>query len=141
MRSTKIGAVFFALWGVLHVIGGGLMLATASGSSVDGYAMFNGAAGDEGPLAGAILQYHSFNLLWFGVAATVIAITLNWRNSRIGLFVNLAITGLADIGLVLFMLIPGYLGWLNGAQGLGLFALAAIFSIAGYRAAPELRAP
>jgi hypothetical protein len=135
MRSAKMGATFFGLWGLLHVVGGGAMLATSMSGISNGFGIFLNSEGSDGPLANAILQYHSFNILWFGAVATVIAVTMNWKNSRAGLYFNLAITGLADVGLILFMLIPGYLSWANGAQGIVLFLLAAAFSIAGVRSA------
>jgi len=135
MRNAKIGAVFFGLWGLLHTIGGGAMLATSIGGIEDGFGLFLKSAGSDGALANAILQYHSFNILWFGIASTVVAATMNWKNSRPGLYFNLAIAGLADLGLVLFMLLPGYLSWANGSQGIVLFLLAAGFSIAGARSA------
>lgn len=133
MRYARIGAVFFALWGLLHVVGGAAMLATSIGSIEGGFGIFMKSAGSAGALANAVLQYHSFNILWFGFVVTVIAVTLNWRNSKPGLWFNVAIAGFADIGLVLFMLIPGYLSWGNGAQGIVLFLLGAGFSIAGLR--------
>jgi hypothetical protein len=133
MRYARTGAVFFALWGLLHIVGGGAMLATSLGSIEGGFGIFLKSAGSAGSLANAILQYHSSNILWFGIVCTVVAITMNWQNSRPGLYFNLAIAGFADLGLVLFMLIPGYLSWSNGSQGLLLYLLAAGFSIAGAR--------
>jgi hypothetical protein len=41
-------------------------------------------------------------------AAIVLALTLNWRNDRLGFWVNGVMVGIADIPFILFVLMPGY---------------------------------
>jgi hypothetical protein len=44
------------------------------------------------------------------VAATVIVLapTLNWRNDRLGFWVNVVMVGITDIPFILFVLMPAY---------------------------------
>jgi hypothetical protein len=48
------------------------------------------------------------NLACFSAAGIGVALTLNWRNNRWG-WINLAVIGVADIGFIIFVLLPGYL--------------------------------
>jgi hypothetical protein len=42
---------------------------------------------------------------------------MNWRNDGYGYWINLAIIGVADIGFIAFVLIPGYLPIWPGLAG------------------------
>lgn len=128
MKLAKIGAIFYLLWGLLHIVGGGSILFSALESADIAYAGFQGSSGGHSALAGGVLAYHGFNILWIGFVVAVIAITLNWKNTRVGAWTNFALVGFLDLGLVIFMLIPGYVPWAAGSIGLGLFALAALFT-------------
>ena len=59
----------------------------------------------------------AFYLATFAVIAIVLALTLNWRNDRNGLWVNGVMVGIADIPFILFVLIPGYAPWWPGLLG------------------------
>jgi hypothetical protein len=48
----------------------------------------------------------AWNLLFFGVTAIAVALTLNIRNSAWGYWINLGVLALADTGLIFFVLIP-----------------------------------
>jgi hypothetical protein len=112
---ARTGSVLFVLWGLLHIVGGFVILR-------DGYAAYGGVSGDYPPLAGAILSYLAYTFVWSGAAVTVIGGTLNWRNSNLGLGLNTALIGLTDLGLVLFLVMPGFVNWQEAAPGLVLFA-------------------
>ena len=58
-----------------------------------------------------------FYLVAFAATAILLALTLNWRNDRLGLWVNGAMVGIADIPFILFVLIPGYAPWWPGLLG------------------------
>jgi hypothetical protein len=65
------------------------------------------------------------------VAATtiVLALALNWRNDRLGFWVNGAMVGITDIPFILFVLIPAYAPWWPGLLGPVLWIAA--FSVTG----------
>lgn len=135
MKSYKIGAVLYALWGVVHVIGGMSILAAwmerGAAGVIDVMGGPSGAVMDGSALLSGVAGYHFFNIGWIGAVVTVIAVTLNWSNSKAGCWFNLALVGLLDAGLIIFMLIPGHISWGEGMIGLGLFVPAAIFTITG----------
>ncbi len=116
----RIGAVLYALWGVLH-------LAAAS----EGYRLAMSV--DAGPVQGRLLQ-NAWNLAIFALVALVVALTMNWRNSRSGYWINLIAVSAADLGFVLLVMIPGYIAIFPGILGPVLWLLAVIFSTLGLRA-------
>ena len=134
-HAHRIGAVFYVLWGLLHVWAGADLLRA---DALDQLALLstdplpNQALPQAlQPLVHAALSFHAYNLLWFGLFAVVVAISLNWRNNRIGYWVNLAVVGADDVGLLLFLILPGHLSFAEAGLGPALFALAAVFSTLG----------
>lgn len=137
--ANKLGASAYALWGVIHAyVGGRATLAAASGSPQAALAVLADrapptAANLDASVLGLVAQ-HGFNLLWIGCAATIVAMWLNWRGSRTGYWLNLALVSLADIGFIAFVVLPGHISlgyalpgpvlWLTGIglTTLGVFA-------------------
>ncbi len=134
-HAHRIGAACYVLWGLLHVwAGAGLLRADAEGQ----LALLSTAPlpaealpADLAPLVHAALSFHGYNLLWFGLFALGVAISLNWRNSWIGYWVNLAVVGADDLGLMGFLILPGHLSFAEAGHGPVLFVLAATFSSVG----------
>ena len=75
----------------------------------------------------------AFSLVFFAIFAIVIAIAFNWKNSRQGYWLNLAVISAADIGFIWYVLIPGYAPLVPGGLGPLLWILAVIFSTLGIR--------
>jgi len=81
-KLSLAGAICYALWGCLHLQAA--------------YAVYHvGAALEPGMAQGRIFQ-DAWNLLFFGVTAIVIALTLNIRNNAWGYWINLGVLTLAD---------------------------------------------
>jgi len=147
-KLNRAGAVFFVLWGLLHVVGGASLLATwrtegtaelmrAYGSSVAGT-----LPAELPGVVGAVGAFHAFNLLWIGALVAGLAMTWGWKGRAAGPWLNLILAGAADLGLVLFLLLPGYMPWVEGAPGLVLFLPAALCSLLGRTARRSpVRAP
>lgn len=143
-RFAKIGSIFYLLWGLLH-IAGGLLMFSASSAGMGSYLTV--LMGEQNAFSNIttnndlatfatmkVFAYHAYNLTWFGALVSVVAIVSNWKNQAGGFWLNLAFVGLIDLGLILFMVIPGVIPasdpwWL----GVGLYVLAAIFSALGRR--------
>jgi hypothetical protein len=68
----------------------------------------------------------------FGIA---VAVMLNWKNSRLGYWLNLVVVSAADIGFIVYVLMPGYVPLIPGGLGPLLWILAVIFSTLGIRQA------
>ena len=131
--SPRVGAILFLLWGIVHIIGGAtfVYLTATSGTDVALQTMasaIESVSAGTGADVGALLSYHFFNIAWLGLLAVAVAVTLNWKNSISGFWINLAVVGLTDIGLLFFMLLPGTMSWADGSVGIVLGLAAIVFS-------------
>jgi hypothetical protein len=112
---AKLGAVIYVCWGLLHF--------TAA------YGVYKLAQNMGATVAQGRLMQTAFYLAALAASAIVLALTLNWRNDRLGLLVNGLMVGVADIPFILFVLIPGYAPWWPGLLGPVLWIAA--FSLTG----------
>ena len=112
----KAATVLWVIWGIVHVLAGVIVL---SGDASAGFTAIadgvepNALSADYHPAVGGILNQHGWNLLWFGVA-TVIGGVLIWRGSRTAIWVTAMVGGLADLGYLVFLDIPGYVNFVPG---------------------------
>ncbi|WP_028110153.1 hypothetical protein [Ferrimonas futtsuensis] len=116
---AKLGAITYVLWGVLH-------LEAARRVFLLGQTL------DAGMVQGRIYQ-DAWNLLFFAVFGIVVALYLNWKNSRLGYWLNLIVVSAIDVGFIAFVLLPGYLPMIPGALGPLLWVLAVFFSTVAIR--------
>ncbi len=123
---ARLGAASYVLWGLLHI-----------GSARQVYV--SAEALDPGLLQGRMYQ-HAWNLLFFALFAAIVGATLNWKNSRLGYWLNLVVVSAADIGFVLSVLLPGYVALMPGALGPILWLVALALSTLGIRRAGQATA-
>ena len=116
MILARIGAIIYVLWGVLHIV-----------AAFKVYTL--GLSLEPGMVQGRIFQ-GAWNLLFFALFGTAVAIKYNWRNSKPGYWLNLVVVSAGDIGFIAFVLMPGYLPLMPGALGPLLWLLALAFSTA-----------
>ena len=116
---AKLGAVTYVLWGLLHIQAARMV-----------YLLGNSL--DAGMVQGRIYQ-DAYNLLFFALFGIAVAVMLNWKNSRLGYWLNLVVVSAADIGFIVYVLMPGYAPMVPGAAGPVLWILAVIFSTLGIR--------
>ena len=57
---------------------------------------------------------------------------MNWHNSATGYWINLAAVSAADIGFILFVLLPGHIALWPGVLGPVVWILAVVFSTIGF---------
>ena len=114
---AKLGAVTYVLWGLLHIQAARLV-----------YML--GQSLEPGMIQGRIYQ-GAWNLLFFALFGIVVAILLNWKNSRLGYWLNLVVISAADIGFIVTILLPGYVPLIPGGIGPLLWVLALVFSTLG----------
>jgi hypothetical protein len=141
---TRIGAASYVLWGLLHVVGGGSLLAAlnAAGPKAALAAMASGVSPEAipvhaDPATAAVLAFHFWNLTWIGALVAGIGAVLNWRGSRPGFWINLALVAATDAGLFAFLLVPGVLSAAEGSIGLTLGAVAVLFTALGRTGEPR----
>ena len=127
----RTAAVLWLVWGLVHVVAGIMTLAGETVAKVQGIA--DGV--DPVTLAvaypdavGAILNQHGFNLLWFGIVATVGAWFI-WRRNGTAVFATAVVGGLADIGYFVFVDLGGYNNFVPGTVMTIVSASAIVLSV------------
>ncbi len=119
MKFAKIGAILYGIWSVLHIV-----------AAFQGFQL--GAGLEPGLVQGKINQ-GAWDLLFIALAGMSIAVKYNWKNSMFGYWLNLLIVSIADIGFIIFVLLPGYVDVFPGILGPVFWISAAIFSTFGIR--------
>jgi hypothetical protein len=113
----RIGAVMYVIWGVLHV-----------NAALNVYKL--GQTLDPGMVQGRVFQ-GAWNLLIFAIVAIVVAAWLNWRNSRLGYWINLIAITATDIGFIVFVLMPAFVPLWPGLLGPTFWVLGGTFATLG----------
>ena len=116
---ARAGAVVYVLWGILHVEAARRV-----------YEL--GQTLDPGMIQARIFQ-DAWNLLFFAVFGIVVAVVYNWKNSRMGFWLNATVISAGDIGFILALLIPGYLPWVPAGLGPLLWIIALALTYAGLK--------
>jgi hypothetical protein len=114
---ARSGAVVYVIWGLLHI-------EAARKVYVLGQTL------EPGMVQARIFQ-DAWSLLFFALFGIAVAITLNWKNSRAGYWLNLVVVSAADIGFIVTVLIPEYLPIIPGAVGPILWVIAIALSTMG----------
>jgi len=114
MIYSRVGAVLYIIWGLLHIIAAYKVYSLAQTL-------------EQGMVQGRIYQ-DAWNLLFFALFGIVVAVKYNWYNIKIGYWLNLVVVSAGDIGFILAILMPGYLPLFPGALGPLLWLLALGFS-------------
>jgi hypothetical protein len=117
-KLSIAGSICYALWDCLHL--------------QPAYAVYHVGTALEPRMAQGRVFKDSWNLLFFGVTAIIVALTLNIRNNTWGYWINLGVLALADTGLIFFVLLPGYLSLWPGLVGPVLWVLGWIFPTLAY---------
>jgi hypothetical protein len=121
--ASRIGAVFYVLWGIFHLVAANSVYALAEQST--------------GMVRARLLQ-DAFYLLFFAMAGILMAAILNWRNDKQGYWMNGTLIAFADIPFVLFVLMPGLVSWWPGLAGPLLWLAAFVFTTVA-RFSPEAK--
>ncbi|MEO0542481.1 MAG: hypothetical protein AAFY99_01575 [Pseudomonadota bacterium] len=114
--ALKAATILWIIWGLVHALAGVIVL---SGDATSGFqAIADGIdptelVHDYHPAVGGILNQHAWNLLWFGIA-TIIGGMFIWRANLTAIWVTGMVGGLADMGYLLFVDLPGYVLFFPG---------------------------
>lgn len=112
----KVAAVLWVIWGLVHMFAGYVVLssdASAGFSAIADAIAPETLQHDYEPAVGGILNQHGWNLAWFGLA-TLIGAVFIWRGSLTAIWVAGMVGGLADLGYLLFVDVPGYVNFVPG---------------------------
>ena len=137
-QAHKIGAVFYILWGIFHAYIGILLLEKVFSEGTPGAlaAIGNALPASQipqinSPVMNGVIGHYAWNLLWFGAYAIILAVFMNWKNSRVGYWFNLVVVSLTDLGFIFGILVPGFITAAAGVPGPVLWILAVIFTSIG----------
>ena len=119
MVYAKIGSGLYVIWGLLHIV-----------AAVQEFML--GASLEFGLVQGKINQ-GAWELLFVALTSIIIAVVYNWRNNRLGYWINILMVSIADIGFIIFVFLPGHVTFLTGILGPVFWISAAIFSTVGAR--------
>ena len=119
MVYAKIGSALYVIWGLLHIV-----------AAVQEFML--GASLEFGLVQGKINQ-GAWELLFVALTSIIIAVVYNWRNNRLGYWINILMVSIADIGFIIFVFLPGHVTFLTGILGPVFWISAAIFSTIGIR--------
>ena len=92
---VRLDAISYAIWALLHLQAA--------------WAVYQLGHRVDPSMVQARLFQDAWNLACFSVAGLGTALALNWRNDRRGYWINLAVISVADVGFIIFVLLPGYL--------------------------------
>ena len=112
----KAAAILWIVWGLVHLFAGVLIL---TGDTTAGFQAIADAVTpdtlvmDYHPAVGGVLNQHAWNLAWFGLA-TIIGAVFIWRANMTAIWVTAMVGGLADLGYLLFVDLPGYVNVFPG---------------------------
>ena len=112
----KIAAGLWVVWGLVHALAGAIVLSSDASGGLQAIA----DAVEPGLLeaeyhaaVGGILNQHGWNLGWFGLA-TIIGAAFIWRGNLTAIWVTGMVGGLADLGYLLFVDLPGFVNFFPG---------------------------
>jgi hypothetical protein len=116
---AKPGAISYVVWGLLHIV-----------AAFEEFTL--GRSLEPGLVQGKINQ-GAWDLLFFALFAIVVAVKYNWRNDTLGYWLNLIVVSAADIGFIIFVLLPGHAAWFPGILGPVFWTAGVIFSTVGIK--------
>ena len=134
---VKAGAVFFVLWGLLHIAVG---LSTAGQFITSGPAgVFSGFGASPSPsevgpalqLAGHIALDFGLILAGYGLLA-IWAALLIWRGQRLGFWLATVMLGVADGAFIVALMVPGFISPAAGGLGPLLYVLGVASAAIGF---------
>ena len=122
MRYARIGAVCYVIWGLLHLDAA--------------YQQFALATTLQPGLVQGKVNQGAWDLLFFAIFAIIVALLYNWQNQTLGYWLNLIVVSAADLGFIIFVLIPGDVAFFPGVLGPVFWLAGASFTTVGIRNRP-----
>ena len=124
LKAHRIGAIFYTIWGVLHL--------------PIGYSVYTGGLElESGIVQGRVLQM-GFYLNVAGLVAIAIA-RWNWVNNDTAYWANFWLTTIIDVGILSFLLFPGYVSLIRGLPAPITWVLGVVFTTIGHFQAGNTR--
>lgn len=119
---ARLGALCYVLWGLLHYSAA--------------YGLFQLADTVPASVVRARLQQDGFYLAGLATIGIIVGVWLNWRNDRVGFWMNAVAVSLGDIPFVVLVLLPGYMPFWPGVLGPALWVAGLSFTALGRALGP-----
>lgn len=117
---ARVGALLYLGWGVFH-----LRVA---------WDIMTLGLPEDGLVQGRLFQLAAY-MLTISLFVIGVALRLNWRNDRLGYWLNLCVAGWADAIWIAVVVLPGYVGLLRGLVPPAMFVVGAVLTTAARRVA------
>ena len=124
--AARIGAICYIAWGLFHI-----------NVSHDIYLL---GVAQQGIAQGRTYQLAVY-MLTISLFVICVAALLNWKNSKMGFWLNFCVAGWADLVWVLVVVIPGYVGAARGLIPPAIFTAGAILTALARRSAMSTASP
>lgn len=111
--AARIAALCYAAWGLFHCKVAWDIAALG--------------ANQHGITQGRLYQLAAY-MLSIALFVTIVGLWRNWRNDRLGYWLNLSVAGWADAIWVLVVVLPGYVDPVRGLLPPAIFLAGALFS-------------
>lgn len=126
---NKIGGAAFAIWGLIHVIVGGIGLAiffTGGTGPMLEFVNLDPAMNEQAVRMSALVAefYHALALI--GLTTIVVGVTLNWRGQPLGLGLNAILVANIEAFFIWFEVLPGHRPVIIAVVTVGLLLLGII---------------
>jgi hypothetical protein len=119
LRALRLGVVFYAAWGVLHVW--------------VAWSIWKLAGGEAAGMGQARLQQDALFMLFFAVASLAFAAAM-WRGRAGPYWANLVLVSYADFTWLGLFILPGLVHGLRAWLGPALWIAGLLFSTVGFMA-------
>ncbi|WP_412562955.1 hypothetical protein [Thalassobius sp. MITS945101] len=126
----KTASVLWVIWGLVHVLAGVMVLssdATGGFQAIADSVPAEALQAEYHAAVGGVLNQHGWNLAWFGVV-TILGGMLIWHGNVTSIWVTALIGGMADLGYLLFVDLPGYVNFIPGTVMTFISASAIVLS-------------
>lgn len=111
--AARFAVIFYLVWGLFHVY--------------VAWDIYQVGGTQSGIVQGRVYQLAAY-MLSISVFVIAVALSLNWRNDRVGYWLNLLVAGWADLVWVAVVVAPGYVGVMRGLAPPAIFLIAAALS-------------
>lgn len=127
---NKIGGAAFAIWGLIHVVVGGIGLAiffTGGTGPMLEFVNIDPAVDQQAARMSALVAEFYQALLLIGLTTIVIGVTLNWQGEPLGLGLNAILVASIEAFFIWFEVIPGHRPAIIAVVTVALLVLGVVF--------------
>lgn len=127
---NKIGGASFAIWGLIHVVVGGIGMAiffTGGTGPMLEFVNIDAAANEQAARMSALVVEFYQALFLVGLTTLALGVTLNWRGEPLGLGLNAILVASIETFFIWFEVLPGHRPAIIAVVTVALLVLGVVF--------------